>query len=285
MKQKITIIKHVFIFFLLGCVSLLKAQEKETLTVPLSNPGKEGKLVVHVIDGSIIVNGYDGNDVVVIAQGRTKSNKWHKSKSKSKSKYKNGDKSTIGMKRITDNGLSYTVEEINNTVYIKYPPGGLMIDFEVKVPRNFSVDLKSVNNGIILVDNVNGTHEASNTNGAITMTNVGGSVVADALNKDIMVTFSAITANTTMMFTSLNGDIDITFPSDLKANVNARSDFGNVYTDFEITLDKTKPTTKKTKKSGVYQVKREKGISGAINGGGGDITFKTLNGDILIRSN
>ena len=51
----------------------------------------------------------------------------------------------------------------------------------------------------------------------------------------------------------------------------------------ESKLDKNKPLTKKTKKSGVYQLKREKGISGVINGGGSNLTFKTLNGDILIR--
>lgn len=284
MKRKITILKIIILSLTFGYGLTLNAQETETLSVPLSNPGKSGKLIIKVIDGSITVNGYDGNEVIVTAMAR-ENNKSYKSKNKYKNKNKDKGNSKMGMKRITDNGLSYTVEEINNSVYVKYTPGGTTIDFEVKVPRDFSVDLKTVNAGVITVDGVNGTHEASNTNGKITMTNVGGSVVADALNRDITIGFRTVTPNTTMMFTSLNGDIDVTFPSNLKANVNARSDFGNVYTDFEIKLNKNKPLTKTTKKSGVYKVKREKGISGSINGGGSELTFKTLNGDVLIRSN
>ena len=283
MKTKTTIIKFTVILFLSVFTSIPFAQERETLTVPISNPNAEGKLIVNIFEGSIKVSGYQGDEVQVVAIVREKSNKHSKSKYKSKSKDKGSTK--YGMKKITENGLSFSVEEINNTVYVKRGLNGSTLDFEIKVPHNFSVDLKALNNGNISVDNVNGTHEVSNTNGKITMTNVGGSVVADALNKDIVVTFKSVSPNTTMMFTSLNGDLDITFPSDLKANVNARSDFGNVYTDFEIKLNKNKPVSKTSKKTGVYQVKKEKGISGTINGGGVDLTFKTLNGDVLIRSN
>lgn len=277
MKKKTILLKNTLLVTAILLVSFLNAQVEETLTVPLSKPNQDGKLIVNIIDGSINVSGYDGNEVRVIGSSRNKSKAHNKSKNKNNSR--------DGMKKITDSGLSFTVEEVNNTVYIKRSPSGSVIDFEVQVPRNFSVDLKTLNGGIIIVDNVNGTHEVSNTNGKITMTNVGGSVVADALNDDITVTFRTISDNTTMMFTSLNGDLDITFPSSLKANVKARSDFGNVYTDFEIVLDKSKPAIKTSNKSGVYQVKKKKGVYGTINGGGSDITFKTMNGDVLIRSN
>lgn len=272
MKKKITFFRGILILVVLVFSFTLNAQERETHKIPLSNPNEAGKLVWNVIDGSIIVSGHDGNEVTVTAIGRSKSSSWK-------------DKSKNGLKKIENNSLSYRVEEINNTVYIKYSPGKSVIDFEVKVPKNFSLDLKTINKGSILVDNVDGTHEVSNTNGKITMTNVGGSVIADALNKDVNIGFRKIDNDATMMFSSLNGDIDISFPLDLRANVMARSDNGNVYTDFEIAIDKSKRNVKTSNKSGVYQVKREKGISGIINGGGAEMTFKTLNGDILIRSN
>ena len=272
MDKKTTIYKGLLMLVAFVVSFNINAQERETHTIPLSNPNDAGKLVWNVIDGSINVTGYDGDEVIVTAIRRSKS-----------SSYKN--KSKNGMKKIDNNSLSYRVEEVNNTVYIKYNPGKSVIDFEVKVPKNFSVDLKTINKGKILVDNIDGTHEVSNTNGPITMTNLGGSVIADALNRDVIIGFKKIDNNATMMFSSLNGDIDISFPKDLKANVMARSDNGNVYTDFEITMDKSKKNIKTSNKSGVYQVKREKGISGSINGGGAEMTFKTLNGDILIRSN
>jgi hypothetical protein len=271
------------------------AQTTESFTIPLSNPNNEGKLVTHIIDGSITVEGYDGKDVIVVALGNQKSGGWnnkkhkdwkHKKDKKDKSwnKEKN-EKDSDGMRKIADNSLEFTIEEVNNTVYIKYTPGKWVIDFTVKVPRRFSVDLKTINQGAILVKGVDGAHEVSNTNGSITMNNISGSVIADALNKDIIIGFDRIDSGSNMMFTSLNGDVDITFPNSLKANVMARSDNGDVYTDFEMVSTTNKRNVKKTNSNGVYKVKREKGISGSINGGGPDMTFKTLNGDILIRSN
>lgn len=252
------------------------AQTAESYTIPLSNPNEAGKLVAHIIDGSITVKGYDGNEVIVEALGSQKGKHGNNHKSK-----KNRD----GMRRVHDNALAFSIEEVNNTVYIKYKPGKRVIDFTVKVPRRFSVDLKTVNQGSIQVEGVDGSHEVSNTNGSITMNNIGGSVIADALNKDITIDFDRIDSGSNMMFTSLNGDVDVKFPKSLKANVMARSDNGDVYTDFEMTTSSNNRNVKKTNSNGVYRVKREKGISGSINGGGPDMTFKTLNGDIFIRSN
>jgi len=250
------------------------AQGDDPITVPLSNPGKAGTLKVHVISGSITVSGYNGKDVIVMGSGGKKSRNW-----KSKHKSKNG------MKRVDDQSLAYSVEEFNNEVFVKSSAANGTVDFEVKVPYNFSVDLKTVNNGKITVEDVNGAHEVSNTNGGITMNNVEGSVIADALNKSIVVKFKDVNPNANMMFSSLNGDVDISFPSSLKATVKARSDNGSVFTDFDISSIKNTVNTQTSRKNGVYKVNREKGISGTINGGGADIVFKTLNGDILIREN
>lgn len=271
MKKKNNFIASICFMLLLTLGGLVQAQQSETFTIPLSRPGEPGKLKVHLIEGSITVSGYDGKDVKVTAVGRTAK----KVKQRSKD----------GMKAVGSNQLTFSVEERDNNVYVKKMPGGSSrVQFEIQVPRNFSVDLKTINGKAILVDNVDGTHEASNTNGKISMTNVGGSVVADALNENITVSFRRITSNTTMAFTSLNGDVDITFPNDLKANIRAKSEFGNVYTDFEIAIDRTQSKSESTKKNGVYKVVNKKGVYGSINGGGSEITFKTLNGDIMIRS-
>jgi len=272
MKKKTNKLKSLCFILVLLVSTMVSAQQSETFTIPLTRPGETGKLKVHLIDGSITVNGYDGKEVKVTAVG--KGSKQHKQRSKN------------GLKRIDNTSLSFTVEERDNTVYVKkLPNASAATDFEVQVPRNFSVDLKTLNNGTISVNNVDGTHEASNLNGKINMTNVGGSVVADALNHNITVSFRRITPNTTMMFSSLNGDVDVTFPKDLKANINAKSDFGSVYTDFEIQLDRSKQRSETTSKNGVYKVVNKKGIYGSINGGGAELTFKTMNGDVLIRSN
>ncbi len=279
--KKLVNIKVVLVIVLMTfCGNLYSQSTTESYTIPLSNPGEEGKLITHIIDGNITVTGYDGNEVIVTAIGTTKNSNWRNWKTEKKEK-----DSRDGMRKIVDNSLEFTVEEIDNTVKIKYRPGKWVIDFEVQVPRKFSVDLKTVNKGNIVVKNVDGTHEVSNTNGKITMNDIGGSVIADALNRDITITFTTIHQDTNMMFTSLNGDIDVSFPNSLKANVMARSDNGDVFTDFEMKTSKLQKNVKTSTRNGVYRVSREKGVSGSINGGGADMKFKTLNGDILIRSN
>ncbi len=284
MKRKNIVIKITFLIVCLTTGLFLNAQEEETIDIPLSNPNASGKLVFHVTKGSIKVSGYEGKDVVVTASNKTFDSDNRKSKKKYKHKEKFGKKSTTGMKRITDNSMSFTVEEIDNTVRIRKSVNS-DTNFEVKVPRNFSVDIKTVNDSSIYVENVVGTHEVSNTNGFITMQNVSGSVIADALNQGMIISFESIDENATMMFSSLNGDIDITFPSNLKADISARSDNGDIFTDFDIVKNNNNQNIKTSNSSGVYKVKREKGIFGTINGGGAELTFKTLNGDVLIRAN
>lgn len=156
-------------------------------------------------------------------------------------------------------------------------------DFEVQVPRNFSLKLSTVNDGDIYVENVNGEFEITNTNGSITMEKIRGSVIADALNDHIVIKFDEVTPDVPMAFSSLNGDVDITFPANVSANISAKTENGDVLTDFEMDMIKNEPKFTFSNSSGLYQLNSEKGVFGNINEGGAKYSFKTLNGDILIR--
>ncbi len=129
--------------------------------------------------------------------------------------------------------------------------------------------------------------DISNTNGRITLKDISGSVSADALNKDITVNFIKVTPDVAMAFSSLNGDIDITFPKTIKADIKVKSDRGEIYTDFDLKAkpSKAKVTKGESSKGNAYRVKVEKWIVGSINGGGAEILFKNFNGDVIIRSN
>jgi len=264
--------KAMFLFIVLLLVAtILTAQNTEEISIPLSNPASPGKLVVRLTMGSIHVKGYDGNEILVNATIRQK---------KRKEITKNG------MRKVNANSMEFSVEEINNTVYIRKGANGPIVDFEIKVPRKFSLKLNAVNNGNILVENVDGEFEVSNTNGKIDMVNISGSVIADALNKNITINFIKVSDNSTMAFSSLNGNLDISFPKNLKATIKAKTDNGGVYTDFDMKVENNTPKINRTKSSGVYKVKVEKWVRGLINGGGGsEMTFKTLNGNIYIREN
>ncbi len=263
-------------FFTIGMV---KAQEKEIdlFSVPLSNPNSPGKLVVNQISGSISVEAYEGKEVIVkatVSEGHGDCGSCGK---------KNSEDSK-GMKKISSSSLNIGAEEDDNVVQIQNELWNKKTDLFIKVPKDFSLKLKTINDGDIHVQGINGEMEISNINGHITLESVSGSVLANTTNGELKVSFNSISTGKDMAFSSFNGDVDVTFPKSLKANVKAKSDMGDVYTDFDMDISKNEPQVDKNNSSGKYRVKVEQWVKGTINGGGPEMLFKTFNGDIMIKS-
>lgn len=265
-------IKVIVTVLALFALSTIQAQKKEIdlFTIPLSNANKPGLLKLKQIAGSINVAAYDGNEVIVkvsVDEGKKKSKE---------SKY--------GMKRIGSSGLNISAEENDNEVEIDNEMWNNRADFEIKVPKNFSLKLGTVNDGDIYVEGVNGEMEISNVNGHITLKDVSGSATTDTTNGEVKVNFNNITIGADMAFSSFNGNVEVTFPSSLKANVKAKSEMGDIYTDFDMAVSENKPQVERGQSSKGYKVKIEQWVRGKINGGGPEMLFKTFNGDVLIKS-
>src|SRR6266849_5384804 len=149
-----------------------------------------------------------------------------------------------------------------------------------------SLKLRAINYGDIAVTGVDGELDVDDINGAVDLKDVSGSVVAHALNGHVRANFVRVTPQKAMAFSSLNGDIDVTFPADLKANVSIRSDRGDVFSDFDVQLRaaSNEPTVEDSRgKGGKYRVKIDKTVHGTINGGGPEIQFTNFQGQIYIR--
>ncbi|MFY7912333.1 MAG: hypothetical protein ACOVO2_22390 [Emticicia sp.] len=261
------------IALIIGLSFCAQGQEREQLTVPVSDPSKEIKLNVNLISGSIKVMGYDGKDVVIDAIAPVSEKKQTRER-------------TDGMKKIsTNDGFEIVAREQNNNINVSTDRVNMKINLSIKVPRRSSLKLKTINDGDIYVESVSGNHEISNINGEIKMKNVAGSVVANTINEDIIINFTDITPNTPMAFTTLNGNVDVTFPANVKANVKLKSDMGEVLTDFDIDVDKTAAKIKQTadKEKGLYKIQKDEWTYGKINGGGPEIMMKTMHGNVLIR--
>ncbi|MEQ8415003.1 MAG: DUF4097 family beta strand repeat-containing protein [Imperialibacter sp.] len=268
------LIKLSFIGLLAAAISLpAKAQEgnKETIAIPLSSPGEKGKLEVGLVNGSINVAGYDGKDVIIEAVSGGG---------------KNDDRGVVtptGMKRISSNPMELEATEKGNTVKVSTNSWAVTMTLNIKVPKNFDLKLSTVNDGDIDVKGVTGAHEISNVNGEITMTQVGGSTVLNTVNGDIKVTLESVNPEAQMAFTTLNGDVDVTFPAAVKATAKMRSDRGDIFSDFDMVIEKSAPKVDKSSSNGVYKVSIEDWVFGKINGGGKEYLFKTMQGDVYIR--
>jgi DUF4097 and DUF4098 domain-containing protein YvlB len=242
----------------------------DRVSVPLSDPARPAFVKAHLVNGSITVKGYEGKEVVVEARVRNSDE----------------EKNDSGMRRIPINSTGLEVEEESNRVDIGAASTQRAVDLTISVPVRSSLSLHTVNDGDIMVTNVDGELDVNDVNGSVTLNGVSGTAVAHALNGKVLVTFNRINASKPMAFSSLNGDIDVSFPADLKANLVISSDRGEVFSDYEVALAARAPQQVREDsrgQGGHYQVKVEKTIHGTINGGGQEIQFRNFNGNIYIR--
>jgi hypothetical protein len=271
-----TLKKAVLFILLIGTVSRLAAQTKhsEEMTVPLSEPGKPVTLEAHLMKGSIKVIGYEGKDVLIQVLMDS-----------SKEEEEDRDDDSRGMKRIgSTGGMDVRADEDNNTVRISSSAENKLAGLVIKVPQNTTrIELGSINGGDITVSDVSGKLELHNVNGRITATGISGSVVANTVNGDVIVKFKSVDASAAMAFSNLNGKIDITLPADTKANLKLKCDRGEMFTDFDIEVDKTRPKVETKNEDHFHQVKIDDWVLGKINGGGSQLELQSQFGSIYIR--
>jgi len=142
-----------------------------------------------------------------------------------------------------------------------------------------------MSSGDITISNVSGAIEVNTREGDISLKNISGEVVAHSIDGELLIVFKKITKEEPMAFSTIDGDIDVTFPADTKATISAKNVDGDIYTDFDMDLTHVKE----------FDVDRNRGwkngltgmfgntITGKINGGGADILVSTVDGNIYIR--
>jgi hypothetical protein len=269
--KRIKLTGLVFLGLIMVTTSFSQSGSPEQLTVPLSSPGKPYVLKVQLVIGSIKVIAYDGQNIIINVTSRE------------------GDKerpvaNEIGMKRISTSGTyEVTAKEADNTITVGTSNPNKYIDLDLKIPQDVKLKLGTVNNGAIEVENVRGELEVNNVNGKITLTNISGSVVANTVNGDVTVTFNSVDPKAPMAFSTLNGDVKVTFPADTKGNFKLKSDNGDIFSDFDIDIEKKPAKINNTNESGMYKIKKDDWVYGKINGGGPEIMMKNMQGNIYVK--
>ncbi|HYL61386.1 MAG TPA: DUF4097 family beta strand repeat-containing protein [Candidatus Methylomirabilis sp.] len=242
----------------------------DRIAVNLSDPSRPGMVKVSMVNGSITVKTHDGKDIIVEARARNQER----------------ERESSGPKRLYISTTGLTVEEENNEVRVSTESYARTIDVTVTVPVHTSLRLRAVNDGDIVVSGVEGELDVDDVNGSVTLNNISGSAVAHALNGNLHATFARVTPQKPMAFSSLNGDIDVTFPPDVKANVSIKSDRGDVFSDFDVQLQASAPpqvVEDGRGRGGKYRVRIDKTVHGTINGGGPEYQFTNFQGGIYIR--
>jgi hypothetical protein len=272
-------------------------QNPQQVTVPLSDPSRPGRLSLDLMWGGITISGSNRKDVLIEARSSDETRLFGRGRGgvivdggrflilPGRGRGGN-DGDGAGLRRLAQ-PAGFEVEEHNNQVVIS--AGGAMnrgIDFTIQVPAKSDLKLSTLNNGPIVVANVEGEIEANNQNESITLTNVAGSVVANAHNGKVKVVMTRLTAGKAMGFTSFNGNVDVTLPASARANLKMRSDMGEIFTDFDVQIRPAASTTAAPGgrgSGGGFRLDVNQSIQGSLNGGGPEFELRTFNGNIYLR--
>ena len=154
-------------------------------------------------------------------------------------------------------------------------------DFELQVPRDVNLTVRTVNDGDVKVQDIAGQYSVHNVNGPVEMTNVAGSGTAKTVNGELKVLFRD-NPSTESSFVTVNGDVDLYFLPKLSADMRFKTFNGEIFSDFQMAaLPPRAP--EETRKDGKFVFHADRYSGGRIAAGGPEIKIETLNGDIHIR--
>ena len=195
------------------------------------------------------------------------------------------EKKIAGMKQLSGASSGLEIEEQDNVVSIRTESWKAATDLVIQVPVATSLEIRSSMDGAVVVEGVNGEIDINNINGPVTLKNVSGNTLVHTVNGAIEAVLTRVAADKPLSFSSMNGDIDVTLPPDIKASLKMKSDQGEIYTDFDIdvTRQPTRTETSGKTEEGKFHLTFHKALLGLINGGGREISFNTFSGDIIIR--
>lgn len=263
------LIKKIFLITLIFSSFQLLGQETEQLIIPLSDSGKRGKLEVGLHRGTVSVKGTDRNDVLIrYASAEKKVNKI--------------EEVGNGLKRLNSNAVDIEVTERRNVVEVS-AGHSKTVNLTIEVPSNFDIGIYTHHSDDTVLENINGEIEVQSHHGGVIAKSISGSLVANSWHGDIVVTFNKITPDIPLAFSTYHGTVDITIPSNTKADFKLKSDEGEILTGFDVKLKTQNPVVKNEGKGGVYKVNVDNWVKGSINGGGAEIIAKNHDGNIYIR--
>ncbi len=171
--------------------------------------------------------------------------------------------------------------QCHDCVSFREEPGYIVkMDFQLQVPSNTEVHLKTVNEGHIKVQHVAADYLVRNVNGGIEMEDIGGSGKVRTVNGGVKVRFRE-NPRENSEYASLNGNVELYFQRNLSGDFRFKTFNGGVYSDFEMTALPAHAATQE-RRNGKFVFRADRYTGGRIGNGGPEIKVENFNGDIRI---
>ena len=282
-------------FVLIGLVTILilpfiASAQDYTQTIKRSaafeNTNADGnKLSVYNLHGSVTVEGYEGEEILITAIQEV-----------------NGTDREV---ELAKEELSLLVEQEGNLVliYIDAPFITLnrkgdriryrmdrwdddykfLFDITVRVPKNTQIYASTINRGTVYVESTTQQVSASNVNGSIELRNISGGTKAHTVNGDITAIY-AESPGSDSDYQTINGTIEVNYPESLSADIRFKSMHGDLYTDFKNTKRLQAQVSKDiNSRRGKTTYRLDRFAPIRIGAGGPTYSFEVLNGDVYVK--
>jgi hypothetical protein len=275
-----------FVCVAIGCANAAAARDftqhsssQQTLRFPQA-AGRT--LDVRTITGVITVEAYEGKDVeVVVNESIMADTEENLRAAEREVTLDTSDDATTMRAIVRYPDLPTCGEKGEHWHQGQEPRYEVRYDFSIRVPRDTRLDLCTINRGNIVVRGTQADFRIRTINGRITMSDVAGSGEATTVNGPVTATFVSA-PRAASVFKTINGNVVLTMPDGLAADLRMKTFNGGLYTDFEVqTLPTTAPLTAE-RRDGMF-VYRSSGFTTVRAGGGGpELTLDTLNGDVRV---
>ena len=157
-----------------------------------------------------------------------------------------------------EHDLTFSVENVNNPASVEYT---------LMVPRGARLDRIEVVNGSLEITGATGEVRASCVNGRLTAKDLAGDSTLSSVNSGVDASFTRMPSR--LVLKSVNGTVNLTVPSDVNAEVSAKTVNGAIDNDFGLHVH-----------HGRY-VGHD--LRGQIGSGGARIDLEDVNGTIALR--
>lgn len=247
----------------ISCLSQLTVLYAQDYKTKLANSGDQ-KVSVSLDAGNVKIEGYNGNELII----------------QSTAKIEAPPERAKGLRplynsAVDNTGLGLSVTSENGVIRIE-KASRKNIPYTIRVPQKVAILFEQTGwgKGDISIQNLDGDLEIRTQNGDIDLLNVTGPVVANTTSGEVRVIYSTLNQNKPTAISTISGSIDVTLPAATKANFQLSSISGEMYTDFDLGLNK---------KDGMTRMGGGHSINGTSNGGGVVMQLKSISSDIYIR--
>ena len=225
-----------------------------------------GKMVLNL--GSVLVEGYDGSDIVFSSQH---------AKKEADDPRAQGLRVINGSGFIDNTGLGISVTEKGTTVEVNQVVQDVAI--KILVPKDVMVSLayhKVMNAGGIQFKNMSNEIEISTDYNKIQLENVTGPVSIRTIYGAIDAKFGGPVKGPVSV-ASVHASVDVAIPANTKANLKLNSTMGSILAspEFKIELEKSG-------ESGM--VSYSSTVNGKLNGGGAELKLTSEYGKVYLRT-